>query len=199
MPRTPVPATWVAAKVSHQYVTAYRPFMFVDGEGVRCSLYVSGCFFACEGCFNKDAWSFRRGEPYSRELEDRILADLAHPGVQGLSLLGGEPFLNTQVCLSVVKRVRQEFADTKDVWCWSGYTWEQLMADSDDKQELLSMVDVLVDGPYLQQERDLTLPFRGSRNQRVLDARSSAVAGRAVDWSPRSASALPVSQLTPSA
>lgn len=179
--RTPVPRTWVASKVSHDYVADYKAFQFVDGEGVRCSLYVAGCLFKCDGCFNEAAWSFRRGEPYSRALEDRILADLAHPAVQGLSLLGGEPFLNTTVCLAVVRRMRAELP-AKDVWAWSGYTLEQILDDSTDKRELLGHVDVLVDGPYDHARRDLSLAFRGSTNQRVLDARASVVAGRAIPW-----------------
>lgn len=182
MPLTPVPRTWVASKVSHAYVADYTPFSFVDGEGVRCSLFVSGCLFKCEGCFNEAAWSFKRGEPYSRRLEDRIMADLAHPSVQGLSLLGGEPFLNTQVALSVVKRLRSEFGTSKDIWSWTGYTFEELVADSRDKVELLGYVDVLIDGRYEETQRDLSLRFRGSRNQRVLDARASVASGRAVAW-----------------
>ncbi len=83
MARDPIPRLWVAEKVSHDYVADYKPFSFVDGEGVRCSLYVSGCLFKCEGCFNEDAWSFRCGKPYSDELESQILEDLAHESVQG--------------------------------------------------------------------------------------------------------------------
>lgn len=182
MPLTPKPRTWLASKVSHRYVADYKPFSFVDGEGVRCSLYVSGCLFKCEGCFNEDAWSFKLGKPYSAQLEQHIMDDLAHPSVQGLSLLGGEPFLNTQVALSIVTRMREVFGDSKDVWCWTGYTFEELLGDSEDKRELLAHVDVLVDGRYEIEQRDLTLAFRGSRNQRVLDARASVAAGRAIEW-----------------
>lgn len=177
--RTPDPRTWTASKVSHDYVADYKPFQFVDGEGVRCSLYVAGCLFACEGCFNEAAWSFRYGEPFTKALEDKILADLAHPGVQGLSLLGGEPFLNTAVCLSVVRRMRAELPH-KDVWAWSGYRFEQLMTDSADKRELLEMVDVLVDGPFDVARKDLSLAFRGSRNQRVVDVAASTKENRVV-------------------
>ena len=181
MHRTPDTRLWVASKVSHDYVADYKPFQFVDGEGVRCSLYVSGCLFKCEGCFNEQAWSFRLGEPYADALEDRILDDLAHPAVQGLSLLGGEPFLNTAVCLRLVRRMRAELPG-KDVWCWTGYTFEQLVVDSEDKRALLGHVDVLVDGPFDVSRRDPRLAFRGSRNQRVLDARASVRAGRAIGW-----------------
>ncbi|KQT98548.1 anaerobic ribonucleoside-triphosphate reductase activating protein [Sanguibacter sp. Leaf3] len=191
--REPQP-DWLSSRLSRDHVADYKPFVFVDGEGVRCSLYVSGCLFACEGCFNEAAWSFRYGRPYSHDLEDQILTDLAHESVQGLSLLGGEPFLNTGVCLRVTRRLRAELGHSKDVWAWSGYTFEELLAGSSDKVELLGMLDVLVDGPFTLSERDLTLPFRGSCNQRVLDVPASLRAGRAVVWQPR---AVPAPALSP--
>ncbi|WP_062311759.1 anaerobic ribonucleoside-triphosphate reductase activating protein [Demequina rhizosphaerae] len=181
MHRAPVRESWLASRVSQGFVADYKPFVFVDGEGVRCSLYVSGCLFQCEGCFNEDAWSFRCGEPYTLELEERILSDLAHPAVQGVSLVGGEPFLNTGTCLSLVRRMRADLPG-KDVWCWTGYTFEELVSESEDKRALLAEVDVLVDGPFELADRDLTLAFRGSRNQRVLDVQASLAAGRAVPW-----------------
>lgn len=182
MPRTPRPGQWVSEKVSQRFVADYKPFVFVDGEGVRCSLYVAGCLFACEGCFNEAAWSFRYGAPYSTELEDRILADLAQDHVQGLSLLGGEPFLNTGVCLQLVRRVRAELGHRKDIWAWTGYTFEELGRETADKQELLAELDVLVDGRFELGQKDLSLQFRGSRNQRVLDIPASVAAGRPVTW-----------------
>jgi anaerobic ribonucleoside-triphosphate reductase activating protein len=187
--RHPEPHRWLSTTVSQGYVGDYKPFMFVDGEGVRCSLYVSGCLFACDGCFNRATWNFRYGTPYTAELEDRIVADLRQPYVQGLTLLGGEPFLNTGVCLSLVRRVRAEFGDSKDIWSWSGYTYEQLLLDSDDKLELLNGIDVLVDGPFENEHKDLTLQFRGSSNQRIIDLARSREAGHAVLWAtPRDAS-----------
>ncbi len=182
MARDPIPRLWVAEKVSHGYVADYKPFSFVDGEGVRCSLYVSGCLFKCDGCFNEDAWSFRCGRPYDEALQEQILADLAHESIQGLSLLGGEPFLNTQVALRLVSALRERFGRQKDVWCWTGYTFEELVADSEDKRALLAEIDVLVDGRYEHDLRDLTLPHRGSRNQRVLDARASCGSGSVVPY-----------------
>lgn len=183
MSRDPQPG-WRSERFSQGYVADYKPFVFVDGEGVRCSLYVSGCLFACEGCFNEATWSFRYGTPFTDELEDRVLADLAHGSVQGLSLLGGEPFLNTEVCLRVVRRLRETFGRSKDVWCWSGYTFEELRGGSPDKRALLAGLDVLVDGRFEISRRDLSLPFRGSTNQRVLSVPASLAAGRAVPWSP---------------
>ncbi len=182
MTLTPVPRLWVADKVSHGYVAEYKACSFVDGEGVRCSLYVSGCLFKCDNCFNEAAWSFKRGVPFTTELEDQIMADLAHESIAGLSLLGGEPFLNTQVALRVVKRLRAEFGESRTVWSWTGYTFEELVVDSPDKQELLGYLDVLIDGRYEHERRDLTLAYRGSLNQRVLDARASLHANRAIEW-----------------
>jgi anaerobic ribonucleoside-triphosphate reductase activating protein len=182
--RTPAVGQWRAATLSQDRVADYKPFVMVDGEGVRCSLYVSGCPFACAGCFNEAAWSFRYGTPFDDALADRIAADLAHEAVQGLSLLGGEPFLNTGVCLRVVRRLRAAHGRAKDVWCWTGYTFEELLAEAAagqaDKAELLGELDVLVDGRFELAQRDLTLAFRGSRNQRVLDVPASLAAGRAV-------------------
>lgn len=190
MARTPR-RDWRSARLSQHRVADYKPFVMVDGEGVRCSLYVSGCPFACAGCFNEAAWSFRYGTPFDDALADRIAADLAHEAVQGLSLLGGEPFLNTGVCLAVVRRLRAEHGRAKDVWCWTGYTVEELLADArageGDKAELLAEIDVLVDGRFELARRDLTLAFRGSANQRVLDARASVAAGGAVPWDRRDA------------
>ena len=182
MTRTPVRGAWSATRLSQRRVADYKPFVMVDGEGVRCALYVSGCLFACDGCFNEAAWSFRYGQVFDDALADRIATDLRHEAVQGLSLLGGEPFLNTQVCLEVVGRLRAEHGHGKDVWCWTGYTFEEIVAEGADKAELLAQVDVLVDGPFDVTQKDLTLAFRGSRNQRVLDVPASLVAGRAVQW-----------------
>lgn len=183
--RDPKPREWLSDKLSQRYIGDYKPFMFVDGEGVRCSLYVSGCLFACEGCFNEATWNFRYGTPYSAELEDRIIEDLRMPYVQGLTLLGGEPFLNTGVCLALARRVRAEFGDTKDIWSWTGYTYNEILLDSDDKVELLGEIDVLVDGRFDVAQRDLKLQFRGSSNQRIIDVKRSLEAGSAVFWANR--------------
>lgn len=181
-PNNPQPKEWLAKDYSLQYIADYKPFNFVDGEGVRCSLYVSGCLFNCPGCYNKAAQNFHYGQPYTQDLEDQIMADLAHDYVQGLTLLGGEPFLNTQVCLKLVHRLRQEFGHQKDVWAWSGYTWEELQKESADKLELLHNIDVLVDGRFILSKKDLTLQFRGSSNQRIIDVSKSLKAGKAVIW-----------------
>lgn len=172
---------WESHKYSKWHVADYKPFMFVDGEGVRCSIYVSGCLFNCKGCFNKAIQDFNYGEPYTAELEDRILEDLSNDYVQGLTLLGGEPFLNTGLCIQLVSKVREKFGDTKDVWSWSGYTFEELLSGTPDKLELLEMVDVLVDGKFILEQRDLTIPFRGSRNQRIIDVKKSLLKGKTIE------------------
>ncbi|TFC27560.1 anaerobic ribonucleoside-triphosphate reductase activating protein [Cryobacterium sp. TMT2-18-3] len=180
--RNPRPGEWLSEKLSQRYVGDYKPFVFVDGEGVRCSLYLSGCLFACEGCFNEATWSFRYGQPYTPELEDRILADLGQEYVQGLTLLGGEPFLNAGVCLALLDRVRREFGTSKDVWCWTGYTFEELLRESADKLALLGTIDVLVDGRFELAQRDLKLQFRGSSNQRIIDVQESLASGQVTLW-----------------
>ena len=160
----------------------YKPFNFVDGEGVRCSLYVSGCLFDCPGCYNLAAQNFNYGQPYTQDLEDKIIEDMSQPYVQGLTLLGGEPFLNTWVCLKIINRVRKEFGHTKDIWSWSGYTWDELQKETPDKREMLSKIDILVDGRFLEAKKDLTLQFRGSSNQRIIDVPKSLKAGKVVIW-----------------
>ena len=183
--RNPKPGEWLSDKLSQGFIGDYKPFMFVDGEGVRCSLYVSGCLFACEGCFNEATWNFRYGTPYTDELEDRILADLAQPYVQGLTLLGGEPFVNTGVCLSLVRRMRATFGQAKDIWSWTGYTYEELLLESPDKLELLDQIDILVDGRFDLAKKDFKLQFRGSSNQRIIDVKKSLATGQTVLWAAR--------------
>lgn len=183
LPNNPAPQEWLASDLSLGYVASYKPFNFVDGEGVRCSLYVSGCKFNCPGCYNKVVQNFHYGQPYTQELEDRIIKDLAQPYVQGLTLLGGEPFLNTQVCLKLCRRVRAEFGHDKDIWSWTGYKWAELMQESADKLELLDLLDILIDGRFLEAEKDLTLQFRGSANQRIIDVPASLAAGQVKIWS----------------
>ena len=118
---TPKPQEWKSEELSQGRIIDYKAFNFVDGEGVRNSLYVSGCMFHCEGCYNAATWSFKAGIPYTKELEEQIMRDLAQPYVQGLTLLGGEPFLNTGILIPLVKRIREELPE-KDIWSWTGYT-----------------------------------------------------------------------------
>lgn len=173
---------WQADALSENYVADYKPFTMVDGPGVRCAIYLSGCKFLCPGCYNVVAQNFHYGSPYTQALEDQIIADLSQPYVQGLTLLGGEPFLNTAVALQLTQRVRAEFGTTKDIWSWTGYTWEELMKETPDKQALIQALDVLVDGRFVQALMDLTLRFRGSSNQKMIDVPASLAAEKIVLW-----------------
>ena len=168
--------------MSQSRIADYKPFTMVDGEGWRSSLYVSGCVFNCKGCYNKSIQDFGNGIVYDNIIEDKIIEDLRHEKVQGLTLLGGEPMLNTEVCLSICNRVREEFGDTKDIWCWTGYTWEELQesiscntVNSKKQLELLKMIDILIDGRFEQDKINTTgkLRFRGSSNQKIVDVKQS--------------------------
>lgn len=173
---------WQASDLSLNYVSDYKPFIMVDGPGVRCSIYLSGCKFLCPGCYNVVAQNFHYGFEYASELEDKIIEDLSHSYVQGLTLLGGEPFLNTEVALRLTRRVRAEFGTTKDIWSWTGYTWDELLNETDDKKALLNEIDVLVDGRFIQALMDLKLRFRGSSNQRMIDVPASLANEKVVLW-----------------
>ena len=136
-----------------------------NGPGVRVSLFVSGCRNHCKGCFNPETWDFDYGRPFTGETEDEIIEALRPSWIQGLSILGGEPTEeeNAAVLIPFLKRVRAVLPD-KDIWLYSGYTYEALR----DK-EILTLADVLVDGPFLLEQKDAGLAFRGSRNQRIID------------------------------
>lgn len=135
-----------------------------NGPGVRVSLFVSGCRNHCRGCFNPETWDFNYGDPFTKETEDEIIAALRSSWIQGLSILGGEPTEeeNEKVLIPFLERVRRELPE-KDIWLYSGYTWEMLQSE-----EILTLVDVLVDGPFLLEQKDAGLAFRGSRNQRII-------------------------------
>ena len=178
---TPKPQEWKSEELSLGRIIDYKAFNFVDGEGVRNSLYVSGCMFHCKGCYNAATWSFKAGIPYTKELEEQIMRDLAQPYVQGLTLLGGEPFLNTGILIPLVKRIHKELPE-KDIWSWTGYTWEELMFETPDKLELLHLVDILVDGRFDITKKNLMLQFRGSSNQRIIDVKKSLNQGEVVIW-----------------
>ena len=178
---TPKPQEWKSEELSQGRIIDYKAFNFVDGEGVRNSLYVSGCMFHCEGCYYAATWSYKAVIPYTKELEEQIIQDLAQPYVQGLTLLGGEPFLNTGILTPLVKRIRKELPE-KDIWSWTGYTWEELMLETPDKLELLHLVDILVDGRFDITKKNLMLQFRGSSNQRIIDVKKSLDQGKVVIW-----------------
>lgn len=155
-----------------------------NGEGVRVSLFVSGCTHGCKGCFNREAWDFAYGAPFTEETEGELLTALSPDYVNGLTLLGGEPFEpeNQKVLIGFLRRVREKFPG-KDVWCYTGYVMdEELLKESRARcgvtDQMLSMIDVLVDGKFVEELKDISLPFWGSRNQRVINVRASLETGR---------------------
>lgn len=139
----------------------------VNGEGIRCSLFVSGCSHGCVGCFNESAWDYRSGSEYTKDTEEIILNELNKKYVNGLTLLGGDPLMkkNIDVVLNLCRTVKEKYPD-KNIWCWTGYTLDEVQ--SNHAKDILKYVDVLVDGKFEESKKDLTLPHRGSRNQRVL-------------------------------
>ena len=140
-----------------------------NGPGVRVSLFVSGCTHHCKGCFNSEAWDFNFGSPFTKQVEDRIMNALDHKWIDGLSLLGGEPFEpeHQEALLGLLERVHRELP-TKTVWAYSGYKISKIK-DS----PLLKYVDVLVDGKFMQRKKNISLQFRGSENQRVIDVQKT--------------------------
>ncbi len=158
-----------------------------DGPGVRVSLFVSGCTHRCEGCFNEIAWDFDYGAPFDGAVQEELLEALAPDYIAGLTLLGGEPFEpdNQRALLPFLKRVREVFPK-KTIWCYSGYTLEQLTGESRARcevtDEMLSMLDVLVDGRFVLAKKNIRLRFRGSENQRLIDMNKTREAGEVVLW-----------------
>ncbi len=156
-----------------------------NGTGVRVTLFVSGCTHHCKGCFQPETWDFAYGQPFTRETEDELLEALAPSFINGLTLLGGEPFEpdNQQALLPFLRRVRAAYPD-KTIWAFSGYTWEELTGGSRARcactDELLSLVDVLVDGEFVEARKDISLHFRGSSNQRVIDVPATRAGGTIV-------------------
>lgn len=171
----PKAGQWDGRKLSRNRIAAYKRFVVTDGEGVRNSIYVSGCLFRCKGCWNASIWDFDVGHPYTQAFEDAVIDDLKPDYVEGITYLGGEPFLNTPVLLRISRRVREEFGHTKNIWCWTGYTWEELMrpGTTPDKIQLLKYSDILVDGRFIAAQKSTLLQFRGSANQRVIDVPAS--------------------------
>lgn len=159
-----------------------------NGEGVRVSLFVSGCTNHCEECFQPQTWDFCYGTPFTAETEDTLLSLLSPSHVQGLTLLGGEPMEpeNQKVLLPFLRRVRRELPG-KDIWIFSGFTYEELTTPGaypcrEETAELLSLGDILVDGRYDKRLKDISLRFRGSSNQRIIDLQKTRAAGNIALW-----------------
>lgn len=159
-----------------------------NGVGVRTSLFVSGCRNHCPGCFNQGTWSFELGEPFTDEVADAIIASLEPAYVHGLTVLGGEPLEpeNQEALVPFLKRVRQE-QPNKSIWLYTGFTWEEITEGPSRAHQLtagyiLDLIDVLVDGRFVEAQKDIRLRFRGSSNQRLIDVPKTLAAGAIVWW-----------------
>ena len=159
-----------------------------NGEGVRISLFVSGCTHRCKNCFNEVAWDFNYGEPFDDEIADKILQELGSPFIAGLSLLGGEPLepQNQAALLPFVKRVKSRYPQ-KPIWCYTGFVLDEKTGELKERnknteytKELISLFDVLVDGAYVEELKDIRLKFRGSSNQRVINVPQTLAKGECV-------------------
>ena len=169
-----------------------KNFDIANGEGVRVSLFVSGCTHHCKNCFNRETWRFDFGKPFTAETEELLLKELAPDYIDGLSLLGGEPFepQNQAALLPFLRRVKAAYPK-KTVWCYTGYLFDtELLQPSrarcEHTDEMLSLMDVLVDGEFVQELYRINLQFRGSGNQRIIAVQPSLASGTVVEYVPKS-------------
>lgn len=153
-----------------------------NGSGVRAVLWISGCGIHCRNCHNQQTWDFNSGIPFTEETMQELLYVLSKPYIKGCTLSGGHPLdpQNAPEVLKIVKRVKMVFPN-KDIWIYSGYEWENIIKD-ETLREIMKYTDVLVDGPYIDDLRDISLPFRGSSNQRIIDVQKSLVLNQIVLW-----------------
>ena len=159
-----------------------------NGIGVRVSLFVSGCTHHCKGCFQPETWDFAYGDAFTTETENELLDALSPDYINGLTLLGGEPFEpeNQRVLVGFLKRVREEYPK-KSIWCYTGYLYDRELllasrARCEVTDEMLSMIDVLVDGEFQLDKKNISLQFRGSENQRIIDLNKTRQTGEIVLW-----------------
>ena len=154
----------------------------LNGDGLRVTCWVSGCSIGCFNCYNPQTWDFNSGIPFTEETMQEILEDLSKPYIKGLTLSGGHPLdpQNAPKVLEIVKRVKMVFPN-KDIWIYSGYVWEDIIKD-DILKEILKRTDVLVDGAYIDELRDISLAFRGSSNQRIIDVKKTLKKNEVVLW-----------------
>ena len=169
------------------YYATIKNCDIANGPGVRVSLFVSGCTHHCPGCFNEVAWDFHYGEPFTQQTIDTILEMLAPAYIRGLTLLGGEPFEpeNQEPVVELLRQMKARYPE-KTIWAFSGYTYEQItsgtLGDWAVTKEYLGYLDVLVDGPFIEAKKNLSLRFRGSENQRQIDMPATLAAGHIVLW-----------------
>ncbi len=168
------------------YYGNIKKYDIADGLGVRVSLFVSGCTNHCKGCFQSETWDFHYGKPFTEETEKEILDALNHEYIQGFTVLGGEPFEpeNQRVLVQLLKKIRETYPD-KDIWSYTGFVYDQDLLAGQRKHtevtdKMLSYIDVLVDGPFVLEKKNIALSFRGSENQRVIDLKKTRAQGQIV-------------------
>ena len=154
-----------------------RKYDVANGPGIRTTIFVTGCTHKCPNCFNEEYQDFNFGNPWTRKETDEVIEDLKLDEVKGLTVLGGEPFQNELDLLQVLRDIKKEVQ--KEIWIFSGYTYEEILKDQ-DKKKLLEECDVLVDGRFVEALKDLSLRFRGSSNQRIIDVKKSLEANEVV-------------------
>ena len=145
-----------------------------NGYGVRTSLFVSGCRNNCPNCFNKDAQNFKYGNPFTNEVADNIIKSVKANHYKGITILGGEPMEpeNASELIKFVRKFREVYGDSKNIWLFTGYIYEDILSYNDDRTKLAESVDIIVDGPFIESKKNIMLQFRGSSNQRIIDAKN---------------------------
>lgn len=168
------------------YYGNIKNYDIADGEGVRVTLFCSGCTNHCEGCFQPETWNFHYGKEYTKDTEDHLIDLLTNPNIQGLTLLGGDPFEpdNQRAILPLLRRLHTELPE-KDVWAYTGFIYDLDLVEGGRRHvevtdEFLSYIDILVDGPFILAEKDITLYFKGSANQRLIDMKKTLASGKVV-------------------
>lgn len=170
------------------YYGDIKQYDIANGIGVRVTLFVSGCTHHCKDCFNKETWDFHYGNPFTQKEEEQIIEYLKPDYVAGLTLLGGEPMepSNQEALLPLVKRVKETYPD-KSIWCYTGYLFdrdilENMCQNSEITKELIQYIDILVDGEFVAERKNLKVNFRGSDNQRIIDVKKSLATSQIVRW-----------------
>ncbi|WP_458120314.1 anaerobic ribonucleoside-triphosphate reductase activating protein [Paenibacillus sp. Z6-24] len=162
-------------------ICGYIPESINEGPGLRAVVFISGCTHRCPGCFSPHTWSFQAGKPFTAELQQQIIEEIAdNPLLSGLTIAGGDPFFSAAEVSAFVSRVRAALPDFS-IWIYSGYTWDEIIQHtSPEYMKLLQLCDVLVDGRFVQQQRDVSLLYRGSSNQRIIDIARSLISGQPI-------------------
>lgn len=170
------------------YYSEIKECDIANGPGVRVTLFVSGCTHHCKGCFNEMTWDFQYGREFTGEDAEKIIKLLEPSYIAGLTLLGGEPmeYRNQQGLLPLLRKVKEKYPD-KTIWCYTGYLYDKDILDDfcgkwEETRELLSYLDVVVDGEFVEAQKDISLRFRGSSNQRIIDVKKSREMGKIVIW-----------------